>query len=239
MGSALLKDYSRYDNKKLNFRIIFSVIAIFVILDLIIMLFPSYMPIRYNSPDFALKSTNLSEDGSIIYLNYTIKELEIRALSKCLIFAFNFSFVCNSKTEKDRIIVFVPKEIYPILYDYSNSSVSYFYLRINITLDKGFAIWNNSYAVEFKPLLVKTGNLSVEVYNPNFIDFNLTNVRILYYPSTNQLPIIKELGEIKVKARETVKINADAFNGIIYISFQYNYKFAKNGVVYESRQVYP
>lgn len=239
MESTLLEYYSRNDNKKLNFRIIFSLIVIFIILDLSIMFFPSHMPIKYNSPNFSLKLTYLSEDGSKIYLNYTINELEILGLSKCLIFAFNFSFVCSSKAEKDSLVIFVPNEIYPILYDYSNSSISYFNLSLNITLDKGFALWNNSYPVEWKPLVVKTANLSVEVYNPNFIDFNLTDVKILYYPSIKQTPIIKELGNIKVKARETIKISADPFDGIVYITFQYKYKFAKNGVVYESKQVNP
>jgi len=232
--------YQSSDQDFLNFNLVLMIIFIFAIIDITIILIPIQFSVSIPSPSMELRYTDLSSDGTMIVLKYNLKNLSILDVKLCILSFHNMTEKCNGKVENDEVIVFVPRYVYSYIYRYSNSTLEYLGLSINITLDKGFNIWQGTYPINWKRLEVYSfNNGTIKVFNPNFIAFNLTNIEIWHYQSIYLPPIIVKLGNMTVNPKETITIIADHINDLTYIRFQYSYKFHPGGIVYESRQVSP
>lgn len=226
--------------KKLNFPLIS--LTFFIILDLIFISFivipPGYSEIQQFNPNVELLDISLSSDGNNITVHYYLTNTILSNINYCTLQSYNISSNTTCIIKDSNLIAYVPKEIYSITYNLSNSTISKILLFVNISLSFGYLIGNYSIYLNWKKLEVNVKKNLIEIYNPNFIDFNLTNIKIIYIrtnPVNKSSEVIKEvnINELIVYSRNFFVLNLEKIGNYAYVEFKYKFKFSEKGEVFE------
>jgi len=233
-------------------RVAYTVFIFFVIVDVTTVFLVS---VQYFSPatvlikpSVELRSMEVSKDGGSIYLTFTVKNAEPLNVSLCEVTLLNTTFPCLTHRLVGSVaVVEVPREAYSYAYRASNNYITYVSLRLNITFDKGWVEGRYPYTINWRALQVSVINNSVVINNPNYIQFNLTEVKVIYMGvkqpfNTPEVLKIEYLSDYVVEAGKSLTIDVMPVNGsrYAYVEFKYEFKFwpyGGGGVVLERRRV--
>lgn len=225
-------------------KLVYLIFITFMLINLLTLLLVS---IPYNSPlsslitpSVELRGITVIDNGKTIIINYLQNNVQALNVRLCEVSVFNVSFATTCYLSGSTISVVIPPEAYMVAYKLSNSTITNISVRLNVTLDKGYVYGTYSYTINWKPLIVTVSNRSVNVYNPNYIPFNLTNIKITYIkikPPFNTPEVIKtvSLGNMTVNAMSNATIRVEQLGSYAYVEFTYDFKF--RGVVLERKYV--
>ncbi|PUA31281.1 MAG: signal peptidase I [Zestosphaera tikiterensis] len=233
-------------------RVAYAVFIFFVIVDIATVFL---VGVQYFSPatvlikpSVELRGMEVSKDGGSVYLTFTVENAEPLNVSLCEVTLLNATFPCLTHRLVGSVaVVEVPREVYSYAYRASNNYITYVSLRLNITFDKGWVEGRYSYTINWRALQVSVINNSVVINNPNYIQFNLTEVKVIYMGvkqpfNTPEVLKIEYLSDYVVGAGKSLTIDVMPVNGsrYAYVEFKYEFKFwpyGGGGVVLERRRV--
>lgn len=192
-------------------------------------------------PTVSLSAISHKPVEGVAILKYTLKGASLKEVSKCLILEPGSTFKCTARVmPSGEVVVEIPSEAYEHLYRMSAGSISSMRLRLNVTLDKGWASGLFDLSVRWERLRVHAEGWRAVVENPNPIPFTLEDVSIQYISyqgGTPQLVKVERLGDVRVPPGGEASIPVEPGGWVAYVTFRYHYKFAGGGVVEESVRI--
>ena len=231
-------------------RVAYAVFIFFMIVNIVTVFLVSvrfFSPATiFVKPSVELRSVEVSNDGSIVYITFIVKNAEPLNVSSCEVTLLNTTFPClTQRLIGSVVVVEVPREAYSYAYKTSKNYITYASLKLNVTFDKGWVVGRYPYTINWRVLQVEVINNSVVVSNPNYIQFNLTDVKIIYMGvkqpfNTPEVLKVKYLGNHTVEAGKSLTIYVEPVDNsrYAYVEFKYEFKFwPYGGVVLERRRV--
>ncbi len=172
-----------------------------------------------------------------VILSYQAEGTSIVSVNSCIVVVAYTRFNCTGVVYPGgKVVVGIPHSAYEYLYNVSEGRVSSFIVRVNVSLEHGWASGSFKVNVLWRSLRVLADHWRLSVENPNPIPFILENVTIRYIEEGAAPRLLKyeALGDIVVPPGGSVYITAEPGGWAAYVSFKYKYKFAEGGVIEES-----
>jgi len=222
-----------------------AVFAVFIVIDIVTLFAIAIQWFSYRTvlvtPSVELRRIDVV-NGSIAYIDYNIDNAIPIGITSCFVNISSYVYRCPySYISGHTAVVSIPREIYRDAYRVSNSTIARISLALNISFDKGWVYGVYSYVVNWRPLDIYVENRSLAIYNPNYIPFNITDMKIVYMDIDSfGRPYILDtiyIGNKSIEPLTKIVIEPVEKGRYCYIQFTYSYKFSDKGYVYESRRI--
>ncbi len=191
-------------------------------------------------PSVALATLSHDPVGRSVTLTYRTSGTSITGVYSCEVEVAGSTFNCTAVAHPpDTVDVGIPLSAYKLLYNESDDVMSSMILRINVSLDYGWASGSFKLNVLWKNLRFIAGEGRLLIENPNPIPFTLENVTIMYIAEDAGPRLVSTdvLGDMVVPPGSVVSIPVEPCDWAAYVTFRYEYKFSEGGVVEESIRV--
>ncbi|MEM0021651.1 MAG: signal peptidase I [Fervidicoccaceae archaeon] len=134
-------------------------------------------------PSITLSSIGLSENKTLVVLNYNLRDLSIESVDSCSFVLQSTSFPCSASIlNGTTLIAPMPADLLQALYE--NQS-TYYQLNLSLNLDKGKLTGSYPLVISWQEPELEIENASLLIQNPNPVPLSIINSTIYYVNATS------------------------------------------------------